>query len=68
MAATGVEGPHPLSPFNVGGRWCSLQLLLFHNETCTDMHINTRNSYDWCYYVEMYMYDPVDLNWWHISF
>lgn len=25
-------------------------------------------SYDWCYYVEMYIHDPVDLNWWHISF
>jgi len=62
------EGPHPLSPFNVGGRWCSLWLLLFHNETCTDMDINTRYSYDWCYYVEMYIHDPVDLNWWHISF
>lgn len=67
MAATGVEGPHPLSPLT-GGRWCSLQPLLFHNETCTDMDINTRDSCDRCYYMEMYIYDPVDLNWLHISF
>lgn len=33
MAATGVEGPHPPSPLNVGGRWCELRMLVFHTGT-----------------------------------